>query len=215
MMVFVALMIFIGQVRGWTGSIRWLTVGLTILPVAAALALRGQILTFVMLKGNTFSEALVVTYSMPSPHWIEMQRWVDRHLPKDAVLLTPFRLQGFRIYSRRAVVCEWKDPGIITCSHLPTLFEWENRIRTYTKVAGSTEKDLQDIQHRMPMYSFLPQTSLVALAKTFDAGYIVIESFGKPLNLPLLHENKQFRLYRLANQPSPPRRSLRPSTLRP
>lgn len=218
MMVFVALMIFIGQTRGWTGSIRWLTIGLTILPVAAALALRGQILGFVMLKGSTFSEALAVSYSMPGPHWIEMQRWVDRNLPQDAVLLTPFRLQGFRIYSRRAVVCEWKDPGIITCSHLPTLFEWEDRIRAYTKVAGSTEKDLQTIQHRMPMYTFLPQTSLVALAKTFDAGYIVIESFGKPLALPLLHENKQFRLYRVTNQPAspsaqptPPRPVLRPA----
>ena len=120
------------------------------------------------------------------------------------------------------MVCVWKDPGIITCSHLPTLFEWENRIRAYTKVAGSTEKDLQNIQHRMPMYTFLPQTSLVALAKTFDAGYIVIESFGKPLALPLLHENKQFRLYRLTDQPAspsakptPPRPALRPVTLRP
>src|SRR4029453_15938708 len=41
--------------------------------------------------------------------WRQAQDWARRNTPKDAVFLTPPREAGFRVFSERTVVGEWKD----------------------------------------------------------------------------------------------------------
>ncbi len=192
-----AVLLLIGQVRRWPASSNWVTAGLVVLAVMSFVGMRGQRLAFLLSKHVPFDEAVALTYSLPNPHWIEMQEWVDRNLPRDAVLLTPPHAQGFRIHSKRAIVVEWKDPGIITCSYLPDLFEWERRVRAYTGVSGRSDKDAIEIIRRQGLYSYLSEDGLIQLARTFNAGYIVTETSAEPLSLPLLHENKRGRLYQV------------------
>ena len=193
----------IGQARRWQTSGGWLSAGLVVLAVMSFVGMRGQRLAFLLSNHVPFDEAVALTYSLPNPHWVEMQKWVDKNLPRDAVLLTPPRYQGFRIHSKRAVVVEWKDPGIITCSYLPDLFEWERRIRACTGVSGSSEQDAVEIIRRRGLYSYLSEEAIIQLARTFNAGSIVTETSSEPLSLPLLHENKRGRLYQLDSSGRP------------
>jgi len=41
--------------------------------------------------------------------WIGVQLWAKENTPIDAMFITPPYLQGFRIYSERGAVAEWKD----------------------------------------------------------------------------------------------------------
>ena len=41
--------------------------------------------------------------------WFDVQQWVRAHTPVDALILTPSQPGGFRIYSERSVVAEWRD----------------------------------------------------------------------------------------------------------
>jgi hypothetical protein len=41
--------------------------------------------------------------------WREVQDWVRLHTPKDAIFVTPPQEAGFRVFSERTVVGEWKD----------------------------------------------------------------------------------------------------------
>ena len=42
-------------------------------------------------------------------HWRDACRWIDEHLPTDAVCLTPTNHQSFKWYASRAEVVTWKD----------------------------------------------------------------------------------------------------------
>ena len=41
--------------------------------------------------------------------WREVQDWVRLNTPKDAIFVTPPQEAGFRVFSERTVVGEWKD----------------------------------------------------------------------------------------------------------
>jgi hypothetical protein len=45
--------------------------------------------------------------------WIGVQLWAKENTPIDAMFITPPYLQGFRIYSERGAVAEWKDDSSI------------------------------------------------------------------------------------------------------
>lgn len=188
--------------RLWPNSPRMITIGLILMAIITPLALRVQSVSTYLRHNSSMStsEAVKAAWNLPNPYWIEMQKWVDVNLPKDAILLTPFHIGGFRVYGKRAVVCESRDVGMITVSYLPALLEWDKRVKRMTGVLGDTEVDRQKIinMFRLHIYSRLPESALVAIAKEYGADYIVTEAFSRNFSLPVLHKNRRFRLYRIS-----------------
>jgi GH35 family endo-1,4-beta-xylanase len=66
----------------------------------------GFICTIVALYGYRDS---VWNGGITSDPWVQAQLWASKYSPRDAVFLTPPQQGGFRIYSERPVVGEWRD----------------------------------------------------------------------------------------------------------
>jgi len=89
--------------------------------------------------------------------WREAQDWARRSTPKDAVFLTPPREAGFRVFSERTVVGEWKDG---TQQYFDDAFvrEWGDRMQAL----------------RGDAYASLSDRELLDLAARYGASYIVL-----------------------------------------
>jgi hypothetical protein len=89
--------------------------------------------------------------------WREAQDWARRSTPKDAVFLTPPREAGFRVFSERTVVGEWKDG---TQQYFDDAFvrEWGDRMQAL----------------RGDAYPSLRDEELLAMAARYGASYIVL-----------------------------------------
>ena len=91
-----------------------------------------------------------------SGSWRAVQDWVRESTPRSAVILTPPREAGFRVFSERTIVGEWKDG---TQQYFDDAFvrEWGARM----EALGED-------------YAPLPEDQLVALARRYGASYIVM-----------------------------------------
>jgi len=117
-----------------------------------------------------------------SGSWRAAQNWVRENTPPGAVLLTPPQEAGFRVFSERTIVGEWKDG---TQQYFDDAFvrEW-----------GSRMEGLGD------EYARFPDEQLLALAHRFGAGYIVVPRRNRPRALPRLYENAGFEIYSATGQ---------------
>ena len=111
--------------------------------------------------------------------WHDVQRWVRLNTPRDAVLLTPPQEAGFRVFSERGIVGEWKDG---TQQYFDDRFalEWNRRMEavgldTYAKAHGR---------------------DLLAVAKRYDASYIVLPRQPLRRGLVLAYRNGSWAVYR-------------------
>ena len=111
--------------------------------------------------------------------WREAQDWARRGTPKDAVFLTPPRESGFRVFSERTVVGEWKDG---TQQYFDDAFvrEWGARMQAL----------------RGDAYPSLSDDELLDLAARYRAAYIVLPA--RPIRPGLLpvYRAKGFAIYR-------------------
>ena len=114
--------------------------------------------------------------------WRAAQNWVRENTPRDAVLLTPPREAGFRVFSERTIVGEWKDG---TQQYFDDAFvrEW-----------GARMEALGD------EYARLPDEQLLALAHRFGARYIVAPRRNRPRALPRVYDNGSFEIYAVTGQ---------------
>ncbi len=114
--------------------------------------------------------------------WRAAQNWVRENTPRDAVLLTPPREAGFRVFSEHTIVGEWKDG---TQQYFDDAFvrEWGARM----EVLGDE-------------YARLPDEQLLALARRFGARYIVAPRRNRPRALPRVYENGSFEIYAAPSQ---------------
>lgn len=111
--------------------------------------------------------------------WHDVQRWVRLHTPKDATLLTPPREAGFRVFSERAIVGEWKD-GTQQYFDDGFALEWNRRMEavgpdTYTRTHGR---------------------NLLAIARRYGASYIVLPREPMRQGLVLAYRNDSWAVYR-------------------
>jgi Domain of unknown function (DUF6798) len=113
--------------------------------------------------------------------WRDVQDWVRAHTPKDAVLLTPPRESGFRVFSERTVVGEWKDG---TQQYFDDAFvrEW-----------GARMDALRDLPRR-------DADELLSLARLYGASEIVLPASRHP-RLVELYRNGSYAVYRAAHAP--------------
>lgn len=154
------------------------------LAVARDMALREKqrltaaaaVLTLLALGPYAYSVARV---RWESGDWRDAQNWVRESTPRDAVLLTPPKEAGFRVFSERTIVAEWKDG---TQQYFDDGF-----VRAW----GERMEALGD------EYARLPDGELLVLAERFGAGYIVAPRRARPRTLDKVYENGSFEVYRV------------------
>lgn len=117
--------------------------------------------------------------------WYQVQRWSREHTPRDALFLTPPYKQGFRVFSERALVGEWKD-GTQQFFSAGFGFEWHRRMRDL-KAPGNG-------------YDGLRAPRLVDLGRRYGAEYAVTAAECE-LNLPRLFQNEEWSVYSLTAVP--------------
>lgn len=111
-----------------------------------------------------------------SGSWRAVQDWVRKNTPRDSVVLTPPREAGFRVFSERTIVGEWKDG---TQQYFDDGFvrEWGARME-------ALGEDLAP----------LPEAQLLALADRYRARYIVMPRRPRKA-LRVLYRNPSFVVY--------------------
>jgi hypothetical protein len=106
------------------------------------------------------------------------QNWARTETPKSAVFLTPPQEAGFRVFSERSIVGEWKDG---TQQYFDDAFakEWGQRM----EIVMAKE------------YGQFSDDEIVALARRFGADYIVGQ--GRRRKLPLAFDGGSTVVYSL------------------
>jgi hypothetical protein len=110
--------------------------------------------------------------------WRDVQDWVRLNTPKDAIFVTPPQEAGFRVFSERTVVGEWKDG---TQQYFDDAFvkEWGARM----EMLGGDE------------YPKLSDDRLLSLARTYRGSYIVLPAKPERPGLVEVFRNRGFAVY--------------------
>jgi hypothetical protein len=110
--------------------------------------------------------------------WREVQDWVRLNTPKDAILLTPPQETGFRVFSERSIVGEWKDG---TQQYFDDAFatEWGSRM----EMVGHDG------------FARLDDQVLIAIASRYRATHVVIPPRRKHPALRELYRNPHYVVY--------------------
>lgn len=126
-------------------------------------------------------------------NWIDMQKYVQKNTPKQALFLVPYdtEMGGFRIFSERKIVVCYRDIGIIGFD-FPAAQEWQERI--------------QDVE---PFKVFANESLAPALQNAifkYRVNYIVFMKYTnleKVTFLKPIYQNDAFYLYQVLRNPVP------------
>jgi hypothetical protein len=150
----------------------------------AALALAAAAVLFYVLPG-LYRDSVEATRAQS---WNEVQAWVRDHTPPEAVVLTPPYRDGFRVFSERSIVGEWKD-GTQQFFDAAFAFEWRRRM---AQLKGDTRD-----------FDTFDTATLLALGREYGAAYLVVP--GRVRHpLPRLFHNSVAAVYALGPAPPPP-----------
>ena len=87
--------------------------------------------------------------ALQPPKWRETQMWVKLHTNKNCTVLTNFYSQGFRVYSERSIVGEYKDGTISFYS--PVFAQiWSQKKEALSKENWFTRENLENVQSTYP-----------------------------------------------------------------
>lgn len=139
------------------------------------LTLAAALLSVVVFVPYTFWR---MTIRWEEGDWREVQDWARQATPKTAVFLTPPRESGFRVFSERTVVGEWKDG---TQQYFDDAFvkEWGARMRALA----------------VDRYPRLTDDQLVEIAGRYGATHVVLPARPRRRSMPLLYSNASFAVY--------------------
>ncbi|MEI6084953.1 MAG: DUF6798 domain-containing protein [Verrucomicrobiota bacterium] len=131
--------------------------------------------------------------SSNDPGWIDAQLWAREHTARDALFLTPAQMSGFRIYSQRAVVGEWRDGTQLYFSARFAGPWWERMeaLQPGMRIAPDGRRLL--VQGRS--LSQLDDEQILVLAKRSAVDYVVLAS-DPPRKLVTAYRNPQWTIYR-------------------
>ena len=146
--------------------------------------------------GTLLIAVLLVVYIVPSSYrrlhpkdrynsdWRGVQVWAKENTEKDALFLTPPYMTGFRIFSQRPIVGEWKD-GTQQYFDTDYSYEWWRRMQD-VKSNSWGNRDFDN----------LGKAQYVELAEKYGASYLVLPS-SVSLDLPKEYDNGQYVVYKL------------------
>ncbi len=113
-------------------------------------------------------------------NWTDVQLWAKGNTPIDTTFLTPPYSQGFRIFSERPIVVDWKD-GTQQYFDSEYGYEWWERIQM---VGGSSRN-----------YDKMTEAEYTAVAKRYNASYLVVPA-SRTLNMEEAYRNNGYAVYR-------------------
>lgn len=144
----------------------------------------------VILARHTYVHAVTVGADKEDP-WVNVQLWAAKNTPVNAVFLTPPQKSGWRIFSNRAVVCEWRD-GTQLYFSAGFARDWWDRLTALRPVIYSGHRELvgQTLEQ-------MSDTQIVALGSRFGATHVVLpyQPQEKPRSLNLKFENGEWAVY--------------------
>lgn len=120
--------------------------------------------------------------------WKEAQIWAKNNTRINTVFITPPYIDGFRVFSERGIVGDWKD-GTGAFWSSPFTLNWWQRMNDF----GINEKHYDEI-YQIESYNNLTKTQFLQIAEKYNANYIVTEK-DKKMDLPLLFQNSYFNIY--------------------
>ncbi|MBD3672672.1 MAG: hypothetical protein HUJ26_04005 [Planctomycetaceae bacterium] len=114
--------------------------------------------------------------------WIDICRWIDQHLPEDALVLAPRSSVTFRWYSSRAAYVTFKD-----CPQdAAGILEWNRRLNLYQEWASRSFRNDRLYDDR----------ELAELARLTGATHLLASLMG-PFEREPIHHNEYYRIYKL------------------
>jgi GH35 family endo-1,4-beta-xylanase len=122
--------------------------------------------------------------------WVQAQFWASRNSPKDALFLTPPQQGGWRIYSERPVVFEWRD-GTQLYFAADFAADWGRKLHKLRPVVLDTRgKEIARGQSLEEM----SEDKLIKLCRELGAQFVVLPA-GKSRNLRPVYENEKWAIY--------------------
>jgi GH35 family endo-1,4-beta-xylanase len=132
--------------------------------------------------------------------WVRTQLWAKGHTPADAVFLTPIKPGGFRIYSDRAVVAEWRDG---TQAYFTAAFasDWWKRMQRLQEHLQYDVTGQRLLIPGKPLETY-DDEALIALCNSKDADapglgadYIVLPNSSDKHELVCINQNSKYSIY--------------------
>jgi hypothetical protein len=126
-------------------------------------------------------------------NWIDMQKFVHAHTPKNALFLIPndMEMGGFRIFAERKVICDYRDCGIIGFD-FPAAVEWQKRLQDISAFKVAVEEPVT--------------TAIMNAIFKYKVNYIIFMNYlnpGASANLKPIYRNEAFSLYQVISNPVP------------
>lgn len=122
--------------------------------------------------------------------WVDTQKWAKGHTRKDATFIVPIYESGFRVYSERSIIADWKDgvggylsPGFFT--------KWWERMSDF-----GLDKNRYNDAYQKTAYLNMEQDKVKKIAQKYNASYFVTEA-GFFYTFPKLYANKHYIVYGL------------------
>jgi glycerophosphoryl diester phosphodiesterase len=139
----------------------------------------------------------------PSNAFIEVADFVRRNTPKDTLVIAPPHLSGFRLYSQRSVVFDYKTNALGRGSKLQD--EWMQRLLDICNV-GKIEKFGWDFTKECEDgFRNLSPANVIALCRKYGADYFV--TYSNPqmsaYESLVIYKNSQFILLKCPNEEGP------------
>lgn len=122
--------------------------------------------------------------------WEDVQKWSKSHTNKSDMFIVPIYLSGFRVYSERPIVADWKD-GSIGYLSPQYLKKWWFRMTEF-----GLDKNNYSSTYQKAMYLNLNETKVQQLAKKYNANYFITERKRK-YELPVDYINQYFIIYNI------------------
>ncbi|OGL39038.1 MAG: hypothetical protein A2043_08395 [Candidatus Schekmanbacteria bacterium GWA2_38_9] len=128
--------------------------------------------------------------------WIDIQLYAKNNTDKNSLFVVPPYTANpdFRMFSERASFGDWIDGGLTIFFGNDYGKKWLERMRDLG-LSGETNFDVGLVREREE-YNSINEDKLLNVAKKYNANYAVFEK-PKELSLPLVYENRKYRLYAL------------------
>lgn len=123
--------------------------------------------------------------------WVETQLWAKSHTKNNDIFIVPIYLSGFRVFSERGEVVDWKDGS---AGYLAPLYlkEWWSRMEVF----GLTKTNYNELSQKLAYWE-LSDAKVKKIGHMYNASYFVNENGKGNHDLKEVYKNGNFTVYKL------------------
>jgi len=126
---------------------------------------------------------------MENKEWTDVQLWAKKNTQTDDLFLTPVDIYGFRVYSQRAQVGDFKDGGS-TLYHATLYKEWWQRMLDL-----GVEKEMINGAYLSGYKELDDEKRILKIAEKYNADWLI--SIFYDLQLNRVYNNNKYSVYKL------------------